>query len=64
LFDRATVPTQKNTVDKAGKYSWATALRHEENGRLEAGPLARQMAAGGKHGESWQHCDPLVLDMS
>jgi len=37
---------------------------YQENGRLEAGPLARQMAAGGKHGESWQHCDPLVLDMS
>jgi Ni,Fe-hydrogenase I large subunit len=52
----------KNTVDMAGKY-WATAVRHEENGRLEAGPLARQMVAGGKHGESWQHHDPLVLDM-
>jgi len=24
-FDRATVPTQKNTVDMARKYSWATA---------------------------------------
>jgi hypothetical protein len=35
----------------------------EENGRLEAGPPARQMVAGGKHGESWQHYDPLVLDM-
>ena len=47
----------------AGKYSWSTAVRHEENGRLEAGPLARQMVAGGKHGEAWQHYDPLVLDM-
>jgi Ni,Fe-hydrogenase I large subunit len=53
----------KNTVDLAGKYSWATAVRHEENGRLEASPLARQMVAGGKHGESRQHYDPLVLDM-
>ena len=25
--------------------------------------MARQMVAGGKHGESWQHYDPLVLDM-
>jgi len=47
----------------AGKYSWATAVRHEEAGRLEAGPLARQMVAGGSHGETWQHHDPLVLDM-
>jgi Ni,Fe-hydrogenase I large subunit len=47
LFDRTTVPTQKNTVDMAGKYSRSTAVRHEENGRLEAGPLARQMVAGG-----------------
>ena len=50
-FDRTTKPTQKNTLDTAGKYSWATAVRHAENGRLEAGPLARQMVAGGKHGE-------------
>ena len=56
-------PSQKNTIDMAGKYSWSTAVRHEENGRLEAGPLARQLVAGGKHGEAWQHYDPLVLDM-
>ncbi len=62
-FDRYTVPTRRNTVDMAGKYSWSTAVRHEEDGRLEAGPLARQMVAGGKHGEAWQHHDPLVLDM-
>ena len=55
--------SRKNTVDMDGKYSWATAVRHEENGRLEAGPLARQLVAGGKHGEAWQHYDPLVLDM-
>jgi hydrogenase large subunit len=29
-------PIQKNTVDH-GKYSWAVAVRHDENGRLEAG---------------------------
>lgn len=62
-FDRTTKPVQKNPTDFAGQYSWSTAPSHAENGRLEAGPLARQMVAGGKHGESWQHYDPLVLDM-
>lgn len=62
-FDRTTKPVQKNPTDFAGQYSWSTAPSHVENGRLEAGPLARQMVAGGKHGESWQHYDPLVLDM-
>lgn len=62
-FDRTTNPVMKNTVDMNGKYSWCTAVRHEENGRLEAGALSRQLVAGGAHGESWQHQDPLVLDM-
>ena len=62
-FDRTTKPTQKNAIDFGGKYSWATAVFHEQEGRLEAGPLARQLVAGGTHGESWQHHDPLVLDM-
>lgn len=62
-FDRTTNPIQKNTIDPAGKYSWAVAVRHLQAGRLEAGPLARQLIAGGSHGESWQHHDPLVLDM-
>lgn len=62
-FDRLTVPVQKNPVDFGAKYSWSTAVRHAENGRLEAGPLARQVIAGGRHGETWQHYDSLVLDM-
>jgi Ni,Fe-hydrogenase I large subunit len=62
-FARTTVPTQKNAVDFAGKYSWSTAVRHDERGRLEAGPLARQLIAGGRHGEAWQHYDGLVVDM-
>ena len=62
-YDRTTVPLQKNERDPEGMYSWSTAPRHVENGRLEAGPLARQMIAGGRHGEDWQHHDPLVLDM-
>jgi Ni,Fe-hydrogenase I large subunit len=62
-FDRTTVPVQRNEPDMNGKYSWATAVRHAECGRLEAGGLARQLVAGGRHGEAWQHYDPLVLDM-
>ena len=62
-FDRTTNPVQKNDHDPDGKYSWCTAVYHSEEGRLEAGPLARQIIAGGKHGEPWQHHDPLVLDM-
>jgi Ni,Fe-hydrogenase I large subunit len=62
-FDRTTVPTQRSPTDFAGKYSWSTAPIHVDAGRLEAGPLARQLVAGGSHGHSWQHKDPLVLDM-
>ncbi|MBL1405665.1 MAG: nickel-dependent hydrogenase large subunit [Rhizobiales bacterium] len=62
-FDRTTVPTQKNTMDHEGKYSWSTAVHHDEVGRLEAGAIARQLVAGGSHGEDWQYTDPLVLDM-
>jgi hydrogenase large subunit len=62
-FDRVTKPVQKNAIDPNGKYSWATAVRHVDSGRLEAGPLARQLIAGGKHGEGWQHHDPFILAM-
>ncbi len=36
---------------------------HQDFGRLEAGPFARQMIYGGNHMEDWQYKDPLVLDM-
>lgn len=62
-FDRETVPLNKNTPDFQGRYSWSTAVLHADMGRLEAGGLARQLVAGGKHGRDWQHYDPLVLDM-
>ncbi len=63
-FDRTTQPIQKNDHDfEGGAYSWASAVRHIDYGRLEAGPLARQLVAGGKHGESWQHYDGLILSM-
>lgn len=62
-FDRVTNPIMNNEMDHEGKYSWATAVRHVEDGRLEAGPLARGLIAGGDLGEAWQHADPLILDM-
>lgn len=61
-FDRVTRPRMDNTPDYGGKYSWSSAVRHVEHGRLEAGPLARQLVAGGTHGEGWQHHDPFILD--
>jgi uptake hydrogenase large subunit len=62
-YDRTTTPSPRNVADFTGKYSWSTAVSHDQDGRLEAGPLARQLIAGGTHGEAWQHHDPLVLDM-
>jgi hydrogenase large subunit len=62
-FERATVPTERTLTDFNGKYSWSTAPVHAEAGRLEAGPLARQLVGGGAHGHPWQHQDPLVLDI-
>ncbi len=62
-FDRVTTPAQKIADDFNGKYSWSTAVRHADHGRLEAGPLARQLIANGTHGETWQHRDPLIYSM-
>lgn len=62
-FDRTTKPVEKNAIDPEGKYSWSTAVRHAENGRLEAGPLARRLVAGMDGGHDFQHSDGLVLDM-
>jgi len=61
-FDRTTKPKSKNQIDFNGAYSWATAVSHMDIGRLEAGPFARQMVAGGTHGEAWQHTDGFILD--
>ncbi len=62
-FDRVTTPSVKNTPDFAGKYSWSTAVKHAEHGRLETGALARQLVVGGTQGEPWQITDGLFLDM-
>ena len=62
-FNRTTKPMQSNDRDFNGAYTWCTEVAHEQLGRLEAGPLSRELIAGGNLGESWQHSDPLVLDM-
>ncbi|MBU6450368.1 MAG: nickel-dependent hydrogenase large subunit [Cyanobacteria bacterium REEB67] len=63
-FDRTTNPIANNASEfERGKYTWATAVLHSENGHLEAGPLARQLVVGGDQMEAWQYKDPLVLDM-
>ena len=62
-FERTTVPAARTTPDFDGKYSWSTAVYLEERGRLETGPLARQLVAGGNHGAPWQQDNPLLLDM-
>jgi uptake hydrogenase large subunit len=62
-LDRTTKPSANNKKDFNNAYSWSTAVLHQNQGRLEAGPLARQLVAGGKHGESWQHRDGFILDV-
>lgn len=62
-FDRETRPTSKNERQYDGKYSWATAVSHSDEGRLECGPLARQVVAGAPQTRDFQHHDPLVVDM-
>ena len=62
-FDRTTAPISNNDQDFEKKYSWSTAVLHDDNGHLEAGPLARELIYGGDHMEDWQHKDGLVLDM-
>lgn len=61
-FERQTHPIAKNETSFDGNYSWCTAVRDVELGRCEAGPLARQLVAGGSHGERFQHSDPFILD--
>jgi len=61
-YARTTAPIAQNKGDFDGDYSWCTAVSHADHGRLEAGPFARQLVAGGRHGESWQHHDPFILD--
>ncbi|MEL6342416.1 MAG: nickel-dependent hydrogenase large subunit [Myxococcota bacterium] len=62
-FERTTVAVPKNDHNFDGQYTWCTAVKDIEMGRCEAGPLSRQLVAGGSHGQSWQHSDPFILSM-
>jgi hydrogenase large subunit len=62
-LERMTQPTAKNDTDFAGRYTWATAVRDAQHGRLEAGALARGLIAAQPATEAWRHHDPLMLDM-
>lgn len=62
-YDRVTIPSDRNVPEYDGRYSWATAVLHAEHGRLETGPLARQLVASAEGAEPGQYRDPLVRDM-
>ncbi|MEM6368513.1 MAG: nickel-dependent hydrogenase large subunit [Myxococcota bacterium] len=62
-YDRTTKAIPNNETSFSGHYSWSTAVSDHELGRCEAGPFARQLVAGGTHGQSWQHHDPFVHSM-
>tara|TARA_R110001592_G_scaffold6774_6_gene36749 strand:+ start:30242 stop:31837 length:1596 start_codon:yes stop_codon:yes gene_type:complete len=61
-YDRDTTPAPKNTINHDEKYSWSTAVLHNDFGRLETGALARNLVAA-KKGQDWQVQDPLIHDM-
>ncbi|PJE24384.1 MAG: cytochrome-c3 hydrogenase, partial [Mycobacterium sp.] len=66
-FEGETIPIDPEQGRKQGKYSWAKSPRYAVgdlgNIPLEAGPLARRMAAGGPNAAAHQDNDPLFVDM-
>ncbi|KRA27976.1 MULTISPECIES: nickel-dependent hydrogenase large subunit [unclassified Nocardioides] len=66
-WEGETIPLDVAEARKAGKYSWAKSPRYDvpDLGRvpLEAGPLARRMAAGNPDRAAHQDYDPLFIDM-
>ena len=66
-FDGETIPVDPEKGKAQGKYSWAKSPRYEIDGLgsipLEAGPLARRMAAAGPNPLPHQDNDPLFLDI-
>jgi uptake hydrogenase large subunit len=66
-FEGETKPLDPEVGRKQGKYSFAKSPRYEVPGvgytPLEAGPLARRIAAAGPNPGPHQDNDPLFLDM-
>ena len=65
-WEGVTEPIDPLDGKKQGKYSWAKSPRYEVPGKgampLEAGPLARQVAAGRPGAAAHQDFDPLFFD--
>ncbi len=66
-FEGETRPIDPEAGRRQGKYSWAKSPRYEVPGLgyipLEAGPLARRIAAGAPNAAPFQDYDPLFVDM-
>ncbi len=66
-FEGETIPMDPERGRKMDKYSWAKSPRYDVEGvghiPLEAGPLARRMAAAAPNAAAHQDNDPLFLDI-
>ena len=66
-FEGETIPVDPAKGKEQGKYSWAKSPRYLIDGMgdvpLEAGPLARRMAAAAPNAGPHQDNDPLFLDI-
>ena len=66
-WEGQTNPLDPRTARQDGKYSWAKSPRYDVPGvgyvPLEAGPLARRIAAAGPNAAAHQDNDPLFKDM-
>jgi hydrogenase large subunit len=66
-WEGETIPIDPADGRKQDKYSWAKSPRYNIDGAgyipLEAGPLARRVAAGGPNALDHQDNDPLFIDM-